>query len=61
MTEVTTGITGEADIEILSGVKAKDEVVRGPSRVLKILKDGDKNNKHQVKKPGGNGNANEGS
>src|SRR5215813_3217512 len=37
--EVTTGITGEADIEILSGVKVGDEVVRGPSRVLKTLRD----------------------
>lgn len=58
--EVTTGITGEADIEILSGVKANDEVVRGPSRVLKTLKDG-MSIKRQTKKPGGNGNANEGS
>ncbi|MDQ2856451.1 MAG: efflux RND transporter periplasmic adaptor subunit [Acidobacteriota bacterium] len=58
--EVTTGITGEADIEILSGVKANDEVVRGPSRVLKTLKD-NMTIKRQVKKPGGNGNANEGS
>ncbi len=38
--EVTTGITGEADIEITSGVKENMEVVRGPSRVLKTLKDG---------------------
>ena len=58
--EVTTGITGEADIEILSGVKANDEVVRGPSRVLKTLKDG-MSIKRQVKKAGANGNANEGS
>src|SRR5207244_4776019 len=36
--EVTTGITGEADIEILSGVQKGMEVVRGPSRVLKTLK-----------------------
>ncbi|HZE68096.1 MAG TPA: efflux RND transporter periplasmic adaptor subunit [Pyrinomonadaceae bacterium] len=38
--EVTTGITGEADIEVTSGVKAGMEIVRGPSRVLKTLKDG---------------------
>ncbi|HEV7396211.1 MAG TPA: efflux RND transporter periplasmic adaptor subunit [Pyrinomonadaceae bacterium] len=56
--EVTTGITGEADIEILSGVKAGNEVVRGPSRVLKTLKD-DMTIKRQTKKPGSN--ANEGS
>ncbi len=38
--EVVTGITGESDIEITSGLKAGDEVVTGPSRVLKTLKDG---------------------
>ena len=58
--EVTTGITGEADIEITSGVKAGDEVVRGPSRVLKTLKDG-LAVKRQERKPGANANANEAS
>jgi HlyD family secretion protein len=58
--EVTTGITGEADIEATSGVKAGMEIVRGPSRVLKTLKDG-MSVKRQVRKPGANGNANEGS
>jgi len=53
--EVTTGITGEADIEILSGVQAGMEVVRGPSRVLKTLKDGS-TIKRQTKKPGANAN-----
>lgn len=57
--EITTGITGEADIEATSGVKAGMEIVRGPSRVLKTLKDGT-TVKRQEKKPGG-GNANEGS
>lgn len=57
--EVTTGITGEADIEITSGVKEKMEIVRGPSRVLKTLKDG-MTIKRQTKKPG-NTNGNEGS
>lgn len=56
--EVTTGITGEADIEVTSGVKAGMEIVRGPSRVLKTLKDG-MSVKRQTKKPGAN--ANEGS
>src|SRR3989441_6399501 len=55
--EVTTGITGEADIEITSGVQPGMEIVRGPSRVLKTLKDGTAV-KRQVKKPGGNDNAN---
>src|SRR6266481_7012584 len=38
--EVTTGITGESDIEITSGLQAGVEVITGPSRVLKTLKDG---------------------
>jgi HlyD family secretion protein len=58
--EVTTGITGEADIEITSGVKPGMEIVRGPSRVLKTLKDG-MAVKRQVRKPGSNENANGGS
>ena len=58
--EVTTGITGEADIEITSGVQSGMEIVRGPSRVLKTLKDG-MTVKRQTRKPGANANANEGS
>ena len=57
--EVTTGITGEADIEITSGLSADKEIVRGPSRVLKTLKDG-MTVKRQTKKPG-NANGNEAS
>jgi len=57
--EVTTGITGEADIEITSGVQQSMEIVRGPSRVLKTLKDG-MTVKRQTKKPG-NANGNEAS
>jgi HlyD family secretion protein len=38
--EVTTGITGESDIEITSGLQAGAEVITGPSRVLKTLKEG---------------------
>jgi len=56
--EVTTGITGEADIEVITGVKAGMEIVRGPSRVLKTLKDGS-SVKRQTKKPdNANGNEN---
>jgi len=58
--EVTTGITGEADIEVTSGLTPDKEIVRGPSRVLKTLKDG-MTVKRQTKKPGGNANGNEGS
>lgn len=39
--EVTTGITGESDIQITSGLETGQEVVTGPSRILKTLKDGD--------------------
>ena len=57
--EVTTGITGEADIEITSGLSSDKEIVRGPSRVLKTLRDG-MTVKRQTRKPG-NVNGNEGS
>jgi len=57
--EVTTGITGEADIEVTGGVQKDMEIVRGPSRVLKTLKDG-MTIKRQTKKPG-NANGNEAS
>jgi HlyD family secretion protein len=57
--EVTTGITGEADIEITSGVQPGMEIVRGPSRILKTLKDG-LAVKRQERKTG-NANANEAS
>jgi len=57
--EVTTGITGEADIEVTSGLRPDMEIVRGPSRVLKTLKDG-MTVKRQTKKPG-NTNGNEAS
>lgn len=38
--EVTTGIIGESDRQILTGLKAGDEVITGPSRVLNTLKEG---------------------
>ena len=48
---VETGITGESDIEIVSGLQPNVEVITGPSRVLRTLKDGD-TVKKQVNKPG---------
>ncbi len=54
--EVTTGITGESDIEITSGISAGQEIITGPSRVLKTLKDGDAV-KQQEKKSGSDANA----
>jgi len=53
--EVITGITGESDIEIKQGITAGQEVITGPSRILKTLKDGDPVKK-QVKKEGENAN-----
>jgi HlyD family secretion protein len=50
---VQTGITGETDIEITSGLNSGVEVVTGPSRVLRTLKDGS-SVKRQKRKPGAN-------
>ncbi len=36
---VETGITGESDIQIVSGLSAGQEVITGPSRVLNTLKE----------------------
>ena len=58
--EVTTGITGESDIEITSGLQAGVEVITGPSRVLKTLKDG-ASVKRQTRAAGANANAGGGS
>jgi HlyD family secretion protein len=41
-TPITTGITGDLDIEALSGLEAGQEVITGPFRILRTLKDGDK-------------------
>src|SRR5437868_110000 len=48
---VETGITGESDIEVVSGLQPNMEVITGPSRVLRTLKDGD-TVKKQENKPG---------
>lgn len=37
---VTTGITGATDIEVLSGLKEGTEVITGPYKTLRALKDG---------------------
>jgi HlyD family secretion protein len=37
---ITTGITGATDIEVLSGLKEGDEIVTGPFKTLRTLKDG---------------------
>lgn len=38
--EVETGITGESDIQITSGLSEGQEVITGPSRILNTLKEG---------------------
>ncbi|MEZ5425729.1 MAG: efflux RND transporter periplasmic adaptor subunit [Pyrinomonadaceae bacterium] len=50
--EVETGITGESDIQITSGLSEGQEVITGPSRILNTLKDGTIVRK-QIKKEGG--------
>jgi HlyD family secretion protein len=54
--EITKGITGESDIQILSGLPEGAELITGPSRVLKTLKDGDAVKK-QTKSPDSNSNS----
>ena len=39
---VATGLTGDLDIEATSGVKEGQEIITGPFKVLRALKDGDK-------------------
>jgi HlyD family secretion protein len=48
---VETGITGESDIEIVNGLSKDMEVITGPSRVLRTLKEGDTVQRQQ-QKPG---------
>ncbi len=55
---VETGITGESDIEITSGLKEGVEVITGPSRVLRTLKE-NSTVKKQTRKPGEGANTNE--
>jgi HlyD family secretion protein len=54
--QVETGITGESDIQITSGLQADQEVITGPSRILNTLKEGTVVKK-QTKKEGENNNA----
>ncbi|HLL15683.1 MAG TPA: efflux RND transporter periplasmic adaptor subunit [Pyrinomonadaceae bacterium] len=57
--QVETGITGESDIEIVSGLTEGLEVITGPSRVLRTLKE-NATAKKQTRKPGeGEGKAGE--
>src|SRR5947209_1005419 len=49
---VETGITGESDIEIVSGLQPNMEVITGRSRVLRTLKENDTVKKQAAAKPG---------
>ncbi len=49
--EVTTGITGESDIQVTGGLSEGEEVITGPSRIINTLKE-DTPIKKQVKKEG---------
>ncbi len=53
--EVETGIIGESDRQIISGLSEGNEVITGPSRVLNTLKEGTVVKK-QTKKEGENAN-----
>ncbi|MEP7212386.1 MAG: efflux RND transporter periplasmic adaptor subunit [Acidobacteriota bacterium] len=52
---IEKGITGESDIQIVSGLSEGQEVITGPSRILNTLKD-DMIVKKQTKKEGDNSN-----
>jgi HlyD family secretion protein len=39
---VTTGLSGESDIEIVKGLKDKQELITGPFKALREIKDGSK-------------------
>jgi len=41
MTEVKTGVSDSTHVALISGVNPKDQIVTGPFRTLKKLKDGD--------------------
>ena len=49
---VETGITGDADIQIISGLSENQEVITGPSKILNTLKE-DAQVRKQEKQPGG--------
>jgi HlyD family secretion protein len=51
---VETGITGDADIQILSGLSEGQEVITGPSKILNTLKD-DAQVRKQERQQGGGG------
>ena len=47
--EVQTGITGDTEIQITSGLSEGQQVITGPSRVLNKLKEGEAIRKQSAK------------
>jgi HlyD family secretion protein len=54
--QVETGIIGESDREIKSGIKEGDEIITGPSRILNTLKEGTVVKKQEKKEGDANSN-----
>lgn len=50
---VTAGMTGETQVEIQSGLSEGDEVITGPFKSLREIKDGDRVRLEEPKKEGG--------
>ncbi|HEX6179157.1 MAG TPA: efflux RND transporter periplasmic adaptor subunit [Thermoanaerobaculia bacterium] len=47
---ITTGLSGESNIEVVTGLKEGQEIVTGPFRALREIKDGSKVKKQEEKK-----------
>ena len=47
---VTTGLTGETDIEVVNGLKEGQEIVTGPFRALREIKEGSKVKRQEQEK-----------
>ncbi|MEO5858510.1 MAG: HlyD family efflux transporter periplasmic adaptor subunit, partial [Pyrinomonadaceae bacterium] len=52
---VETGITGDADIQIISGLSENQEVITGPSKILNTLKEDAQVRKQEKQTGGGSG------
>ena len=47
---VKTGLSGESNIEIVTGLKEGQEIITGPFKALREIKDGSKVKKQEEKK-----------
>jgi len=48
---ITTGLAGESDIEVIKGLKEKQELITGPFKALREIKDGSKVREQKEEKP----------